>query len=170
MLLCVERRDECGGFDVKRRRVPVIQTRMSNGGLRRFCIRHAAFAKPDFLLDFALMIFKSLQCVDFSACDVRKQFFGFIEAAGLMRGFRLIAQRGKAGRQVAGKRKSVNLFTGAFPVACDLEQDGCELLRRNLAPDHGFQKPRNKTNGAAVLRLDFLQFPNKRLPLDSAHR
>ena len=70
---------------------------MGHGGMRRFCVGHTALAKLDFLLDFAVMIFKPFQGVDFIARDLAEQFFGFVEAASLVRGFRLIAQYGQVG-------------------------------------------------------------------------
>ncbi len=143
---------------------------MSHGSLCRFCAGQAAFAKLDFLLDFALMVFEPPQCADLGIRHLRKQSFGLIKPAGLMRGFRLIAQCGKTGRQIAGKRQSIDLFPRDLPIGRDLKQSWRELLRRNLAPDHRFEEPRDKTDRAAVLCFDFRKLPDERLPLGIAER
>ena len=90
--------NKAGGFAVKSRSVPIIQASTSHGGLRYFCVGYTTLAKSDFLLDFKLMIFEPLQGIDFRTRYIGKQFFGFVEAASLMRGFRSIPQRGKMGR------------------------------------------------------------------------
>jgi hypothetical protein len=83
-------------------------------------------------------------------CPAAAPIAGFIEAASLVRGFRLIAQRGKARRQISGVRKRINFFTSLFPVACDLEQGRRDALLRLNGSN---TIPEQDSNGNLAVKL-----------------